>query len=95
MKDICGRKVLHTLFLHLNADGGTSELAEIITTCRDCYVYRSGLQCLTRLISKLVKADHSDPACCLASRKVLPSFIMSDQDLALLNGCSLEMNGVK
>ena len=86
---------MHTLFVHSDPCGGSHVLAEVLSTERNAVVYRDAMQALESELAKINKAMPTDPARRLASPKLMPTFVVTDHDNALLNGLSLALNGMK
>ena len=93
--DVHGLKVHHTFILHADIDGDTVQLAEIIHTSRTADGYLMPLECIGAILSRLKDAGGGGPGRCLPHRSLLPTFVLTDKDMALLNAISMHFNGEK
>lgn len=96
---IDGHKVLHTLLLHddptmpaISRGSRTLILAEMVHTTRDYFGYKQGLDYMQREVAR--PPGLADTAWSVASRSLLPSFVVTDNDRALINAFSISLNGI-
>ncbi len=93
MKKVNGLKVLQTFIMYVGASGQSVTMCEILHTTRDYTGYQMALLFIEGVLSRFKASGGMGGA--MASRRLVAGFSMTDQDMASMNGISVQFNQLK